>query len=358
MPGPRARAPRRLAAMVVASILACAGGAAQAAGTAWSTSVHLAGAVWRFPSPVTGLGYAGTDRLWVFLSQRAVVHPDALWEVDAGTHRVLLRVGFPGAVAAYGTAPDGAAFVAEGERLQEWWQGRQLVYRLPTGTEAEALAPVTHDAVWLALRLGATGRVEVGLYRLPSEVFAYAHHVPGMADESVASLAAAPGGAWLASAPRPVLYWTPAVGGPSTSTRLYATAFFPPHAQTLSAVAVGPAGSGWVSGYTTSGQPAVWPLRGVGRIGDPIPLPGVVNMVSAGLALAPTGTAYVGFSAVGGSSGYPGVAGVSPAGDTTATVWPDVANPGGGIGPLLIAGPGRIWAAMPFSDAVLPLSAS
>jgi hypothetical protein len=311
--------------------------------------------VWQFPAPVTGLGYAGPGRLWVFLSQRAILPPDQVWEVDTTHRRVLLRASLGGAATAFGTSPDGAAFVVEGMRLIEWWQGKHATYYLPEGTKGIAVAPISHDAVWLAFRLGLTGRVEAGLYHLPDEVMTYAHHIAGMANEGVEALAAAPGGVWLASAPRPVLYWVPASGGPSTYTKLYATAFFPTDARSLSGLDLNAHGQGWLSGTTTAGQLAVWHIAGPGEIGAPRLLPIVVNMVSKGLQVAPNGVGYVGFSAVGGTSGYPGVAAVSPQGQVRATVWPQLAIPGGGVGSLLLTPTGQLWAGMPFSRLLLPL---
>ncbi len=102
----------------------------------------------------------------------------------------------------------------------------------------------------------------------------------------------------------------------------------------------------------------MWRVAGVGQLGPAVPLPPAVNMVAAGLAVSAGGVGYVAFSAVGGSSGFPGVAGVSQAGATAAAVWPGLGNPGGGIGPLLLAPAGRLWAAMPFSRLLQPLTVS
>jgi hypothetical protein len=320
-----------------------------------STRTAQAGPVWEFPQPVTGVGFAGGNRLWVFLSTRAIAPPNALWEVDTSHHRLLLRIAWPHPALAYGTAPDGAAYVVEGQTLYEWWNGHRQTYRLPVGITVTGLAAVSHQAVWLSFRLGLTGRMEVGLYRLPAAVMVYAHHLAGMANETVDALAAAPDGCWVTSAPRPTLFWVPAVGGPSTYTKLYAQALIPAHAERLAGVGVNARGEGWVSGYDTSGHPAVWAVASGGQVGPVRPLPGVVNMVSTALVVAPNGIGYVGFSAIGGSSGYPGVAGVAPNGTMTAVDWPSLAIPGGGVGAEVMLPDGRIWATMPFSRLLLPL---
>ena len=343
------------AAVLVLTATLFSEGSAVASSPTWGTAVSLAGPVWQFPAPVTGLGYAGPGRLWVFLSRRAILPPDRVWEVDTAHRRVLLRVSLGGAADAFGTSPDGAAYAVQGVRLAELWRGRRAMYRLPEGVKVVALSAQSHDAVWLAFRLGLTGRVEVGLYHLPDEVMTYAHHIAGMANEGVEALAAAPGGAWVVSAPRPVLYWVPAVGGPSTYTKLYATAFFPSDAKALAGIAVNAHGQGWLSGTATNGHRVVWHIAGVRGPGKAILLPGVVNVVAKGLAVAPNGIGYVGFSAVGGTSGYPGVAGVSPVGKALASVWRQLAIPGGGVGPLLLTPTGQLWGGMPFSRLVLSL---
>lgn len=343
-------------AFVLWAAFAALPGGADASSPAGAPTVRPAGAVWQFPEAVTGVGYGGPRRLWVFLSPRAILPPDQLWEVDPVRRRVLLRVSLP-APRAVGTSPDGAAFVAEGAYLDEWWRGRRARYPLPVGTQVVALAARSHDAVWLALRLGTAGRVEVALERLPQDVPTYAHRLAGMANETVQAMAAAPGGVWVATQPRPVLYWAPATGGGSTYTKLYAKAFFPAQAQGLAGIAVNARGRGWLSGATTDGQRAVWPIR-VQSVGTPIALPSVVNMVSDALAVSPGGVGFVGFSAVGGTSGYPGVVAVSPQGKVRAPVWPDLAVPGGGVGALLLTSTGQLWCTVPFSHLLVPLAAS
>lgn len=323
----------------------------------WGARVTLAGSVWQFPSPITGLGYAGSNRLWVFLSARAILPPDEMLEVNTRAHKLLLTIRFPQASPAFGTSPDGAAFLAEGEQLHEWWDGQEKAFRLPEGITVTAVAPVSHGAVWIAFRLGLTRRMEAGLYRVPQELLVDSHHLAGMANEAVVAMAPSRGGLWVATGPRPVLYWVPASGGFSPYTKAYARAMTLPSARTLAGVGVNARGQGWVSGYTTGGQPSVWAIASPDRVGSSRPLPYVVNMVSQGLAVAPNGVGYVGFSAVGGSSGYPGVVGVTPQGSAEAAVWPQLAMPGGGVGPLLLTPQGQLWGGMPFSHLLLPLRA-
>jgi len=328
--------------------------------------IGLVGHPWHFPAPVSGLGYAGRGRLWVFLSRRVSNPPDALWQVVPASQRVLLKVALPAAVSSYGSSPDGAAFVSsasQGPKLSEWWGGRRLTYGLPTGTEPIALAPVSHAATWVAFRLGLTGRVEVGLYRLPEEVLVYAHHIAGMANEIVSSLAPAPGGCWLASSPRPVLYWVGDSGGPSTYTSQYAHAYPMTAAQSLGDLTVDAHGTGWVSGYTTTGAPSVWRLVGNKPMGEPVMVPSGTGTASGGLAVAESGVAYLGFSDRAGKSEIPGVAIVSPNHAVHVSTWPNLAvsgyaagHDGAGSAPLLFTPAGQLWASMPASHLVFQLS--
>jgi hypothetical protein len=339
---PRLRRLRSAALALVAA--AQAAGLAPPAGT-WGTSVRLSAPPWRLPGAVVGLGTAGRGRLWVLSGARAAP-PSELLEVDPRRRQVLSRVTLPPGVVAYATAPDAAAFVARPLVLEEWWASRHQRFPMPTGTEAVALAPVSHTAVWVAFRLGTTGRVEVGLYRLPDEVLVDAHHVAGMANEEVASIAAAPGGCWVASAPRPSLYWVPAEGGPSTYTRSYATLVTPAAAGALTTVAVDAAGEGWVSGTTIGGRPALWRILGDGKVGGPYQLTSRVDRVGPGLGVSPSGTGYV---AVAGAGGVPGLLGVTPEGAATATFWPSLAPRSsagkGALDAVLIATLGRLFAA-------------
>lgn len=318
--------------------------------TTWGARVVLAGPVWQFPMPVTGLGYAGPHSLWVFLSRKAVQPPTVLFEVNTQHHILERRFTLGASVRTFGTASDGTAVVAEGNRLQEWWRQAHQVFSVPRGTTVIGVAPVSHEAVWLALR-GANQRVEVGRYLLPEGRLGDVHRLAGMAQETVVGMVPASRGAWIVTGPRPVAYWVPAAGLPGS----YARAVVPPSAQTLAAVGVNSRGQGWISGTTGDGRPAVWPIAGPANVGHPYSLPTVVNMVSQGLVVAPNGVGYFGFSALGGTSGYPGVVGVTRQGAAAASVWTQLAIPGGGVGPLLLTPTGQLWGGIPFSRLLLPL---
>ena len=292
---------------------------------AWGTAVSLAAPPWRIPHARSVLGTPGGGRLWVLAASRSGGPSNELFEVDPSRRRVVLRMALPPDALAAAAAHDGAVFVASPLEIDEWWSGRQERFPMPTGTEAIALAPASHSALWLAFRLGTTGGVEVGLYRLPDEVLVDAHHVAGMANEAVASLAAAPGGCWVASAPRPSLYWVPAQGGPSTYTRRYATLVAVPDAGSLTTVAVDTSGSGWVSGATTTGRPVLWPIEAAEKIGAPRTLSARVVRLADGLGVSPVGTGY---AAVIGAKDVPGIVGASTTRAATVTLWPSLTPKG------------------------------
>jgi hypothetical protein len=344
---------------------------------AWPLRVVPLGPAWTLPMSPVGLGAAGPGRLWVFLAPRAVAAPESLDLVDTTRRTILARFPLPGAVQAFGCAADGSAWVVTAggpgaTPAPETLLGRSPVgpgwrVPLPPGFSVQALAPVSAQQVWLVGTLRPRGVSTAGALQappllalrlqLPTGAVTATAVLPGSAGMEAAphTAVADAAGLWVATNPDATVYWVSAAGATAFHPRGVAPRGAAP-GPGLDTAGIDSVGQGWMVGYGSSGGVAAWPIVADGRLGvQPLSFGPQVNMVSTGVAVNDIGVAYISFSAIGGPSGLPGIAGLSADEHTALTLLPLGSLAGGGAGQEVLTSSGHLWAAVPFSHALFEL---
>lgn len=305
------------------------------------------------PDAPVGLGIEGPGHLWVFGAHNGESQPDTLTLLsgiltDSASPQVTYR--FPQPAEAFGISSAGtavAAFSANGgAELTLYSADKSSVYPLPSQQlyTVEGVAPLSSGTVWVVGRKASGQELQVGEYH-PGQGSLSLQPITGTANEGVMGIAAAQNGAWVATGPRPVLYWVPESG---------ALVAYPLDARMLGKAVAESNGDGWLAGSLPDGSPEMWKLQ-PGKAPIPVRMPPPIDMLG-GLAVGPDGTGYAGWSAVGGGHGLPGFAHVS--GDAASltievdTISPDDL-PGGGVGSVAVDNSGHVWCGVPFSHAVL-----
>jgi hypothetical protein len=332
----------------------------------WPLLVRPVSGPMTLPEAPVGLGVAGPGRLWVFVAPRAISPPDGLWLVDTESRTVLARYPLMGPVQAFATGDDGSAWAVTAAPRSRAGEEALIVRRpdghvekvlMPPGFVAQAIAPVSSQQAWLVGRqVGFRGVRSKGpelialLMNVPSGIVTASAGLPGSEGTTTApwSAVADARGLWVATNPDAAVYWVTPRG---------ATAFHPGEAAKIDAAGINATGQGWVVGYVRSGAGAAWPITADGRLGlTPVVFGPTVNMVSAGVAVNDIGVAYLAFSAIGGTSGLPGVAGLAPDEHSALTLLPLGSLPGGGVGAETLTAGGHLWASVPFSHALWELT--
>ncbi len=318
-----------------------------------STPANPAGH-WRtvaMPEKPIGLGQAGSGHLWVFEAQPLATPVDRVALVDESSGATIFDTGLATPASAWCVDKQGVAWEAENGN------GRETLLAFDPATRGSTTYTLPSSIAGVAGMAGAPG----GLWLVvddPSGGLAAARFSP----------AGGMGPLWPVSSVRQAV---DVAGSPSGRLWVVLQGLNQPlsvdgngtvHTYSswpgkLGQVAAVSGGSAYITGYAPETSHHVHLLAY--QYGQPgyrdYPTPQIADM-PGGLAVSPNRAVFLGFSAVGGGHGLPGLWELQGTSVSRLIDVPLGGLPGGGVGAVLAGGGGDVWLALPFSRVLLQMS--